>query len=52
MDDRYIWLDFVYSLMDKLKLKETEVYEMTYVHCLNWLGYFKNKEELNKKNEL
>ncbi len=52
MDNRYVWLDFVYTLMEKLNLKEDEVYKMSYVHCLNWLGYFKNKEELKNKNSL
>jgi hypothetical protein len=52
LDERFQWLDFVYMLMEKLNLKEDEVYKMTYVHCLNWLGYFKNKEELKDKNRL
>jgi hypothetical protein len=38
--------------MEKLKLKENEVYKMSYIHCLNWLGYFKNKKELKDKNAL
>jgi len=52
MDEKYAWLDFTFTLMDKLNLKEDEVYEMSYIHCLNWLGYFKNKEQMNNKNSL
>jgi len=38
--------------MMELKLKEDEVYEMNYVHTLNWLSYFKNIEDIKDKNKL
>jgi len=38
--------------MKELGLKEDEVYKMNYIHCLNWLGYFKNLEDIKDKNKL
>jgi len=52
MDERYVWLDFVYKLMKELNKTDEDVYKMNYVSCLNWLGYFKNKEEIKDKNSV
>jgi hypothetical protein len=52
LDDRYVWLDFVWNLMKELNKSDEEVYKMNYISALNWLSYFKNKEELKDKNRL
>lgn len=52
MDERYVWLDFVHRLMKELNKTDDQIYVMNYIGCLNWLGYFKNKEELKNKNSL
>ena len=52
MDERYVWLDFVYKLMNELNKTDDDIYKMNYISCLNWLGYLKNKEELKDKNKL
>ena len=52
LDDRYKWLDFVYILMDKMREPEDKIYEKNYISCLNWLSYFKNKEDIKDKNSL
>jgi hypothetical protein len=52
MDDRYKWLDFVYTLMEKLKEPEEKIYEKNYISCLNWLSYFKNINDTKDKNSL
>ena len=38
--------------MKELNKTDDDVYEMNYISCLNWLGYFKNKEELKNKDSL
>jgi len=52
MDQKYVWLDFTYKLMKELNKTDEEVYKMNYISCLNWLGYFKNKEDIKDKNSL
>lgn len=52
MDERYVWLDFIFAIMKALNKTDEDVYKMNYISCLNWLGYLKNKEELKNKNTL
>lgn len=52
MDERYKWLDFVYTLMKKLNEPEENIYKKNYISCLNWLSYFKNIEDVKDKNSL
>jgi hypothetical protein len=43
------WFDIIYLLIDKLNTTEDKVYEMNYLHCLNWLSYFKIKTETQQQ---
>jgi|AntAceMinimDraft_18_1070375.scaffolds.fasta_scaffold655055_2 hypothetical protein len=51
LDDRYKWLAYIEIFIEKLNLKETEVYVMNYIHTLNWLGYWKNKNDVKSAKE-
>ncbi|MCP4761450.1 MAG: hypothetical protein GY870_06685 [archaeon] len=50
------WYQLVQVFIKKLNLKEDEVYELNYIHSLNWmmLWYQENKveEAKNKNNKL
>jgi hypothetical protein len=39
-------------MIKELNTTEEEVYEMNYIHCLNWLSYFYQRDEtLRRKNK-
>lgn len=38
--------------MEKMREPEDKIYEKNYVSCLNWLSYFKNKEDIKDKNSV
>ena len=50
------WYQLIQVFIKKLNLKENEVYELNYIHSLNWmmLWYQENKiqEAKNKNNKL
>lgn len=45
----------IYTFITELNTTEDKVYEMNYISGLNWLSYFKNRNEvqenINKKNK-
>jgi hypothetical protein len=38
--------------MEKMREPEEEIYKKNYISCLNWLSYFKNKEDIKDKNSV
>jgi len=55
IDDKFAWFQLIEVFIEKLNLTEKQVYKMNYLHSLNWLSYYyqKNKvEELKHTNKL
>jgi hypothetical protein len=54
LDKRFIWLDWVYTLLKELNTTDEKIYEKNYIGCLNWMSYFyqKNKVEQSKKGNI
>ena len=50
MDDRWGWHSMIFTLIKELNMKEKEVYKMNYISALNWLSFFKERDEINKNN--
>jgi hypothetical protein len=36
-------------MIKELNMKEEEVYDMNYIHMLNWLSYWYQVEEISKR---
>ena len=36
----------VHTLLTELNTTEEKVYKMNYISCLNWLSYFKQRDEV------
>ena len=49
MDDRYRWYSYIEIFITNLNMVENEVYEMNYIHSLNWLAYLKHKRDIEDK---
>tara|TARA_R110000765_G_scaffold164673_3_gene269725 strand:+ start:516 stop:719 length:204 start_codon:yes stop_codon:yes gene_type:complete len=46
IDDRFVWHQMIHTLIQELNTTEEKVYDMNYVASLNWLAFFKNKNEI------
>jgi len=46
IDDAYSWHIMVHKLLVELNSSEKKVYKMNYISCLNWLSYFKQRDEV------
>lgn len=52
MDPRYKWYNLIHIFIKELNMKVDEVYEMNYISGLNWLSFFKNRNEVeNNRNK-
>jgi hypothetical protein len=50
IEDKFRWYELIKVYIDELRMTEKEVYKMNYIHSLNWLSYFyqRNKVEETK----
>lgn len=48
IDPKFEWYNLIFTFVKELSMKENEIYEMNYIHSLNWLSYFKNKNDVEK----
>ena len=50
IEDKFGWYELIKVYIDELRMTEKEVYKMNYIHSLNWLSYFyqRNKVEETK----
>lgn len=46
---KWQWHLMIEKLVKELNLKPTEVYEMNYIDCLNWLSMFNEKDKAIKQ---
>jgi hypothetical protein len=46
IDDAYNWHQLVFKLITELNTTEKKVYRMNYISSLNWLSYFKQRDEV------
>lgn len=46
MDEKFNWHNIIYKLITELNMTENKVYKMNYISCLNWLSFFKNRDEV------
>jgi hypothetical protein len=55
ISDKFKWHSIIHQLIKELNTTEKEVYKMNYISCLNWLSYFKERDDvinnINKKNK-
>lgn len=51
MDKRFIWLDWVYTLLKELNTTDEKIYEKNYIGCLNWMSYFYQKNKVNESKK-
>lgn len=50
IDSKFKWHDIVYTLLTELNKTDKDVYKMNYISCLNWLSYFKERDEVIKNS--
>lgn len=48
MDEKFNWHNIIYKLITELNTTEKKVYKMNYISCLNWLSFFKNRDEVKE----
>lgn len=48
IDPKFKWHQIIHNFILELNMKENEVYNMNYISALNWLSYFKNRDEVIK----
>ena len=46
IDERFKWHQLIYKLIKELNTTENKVYKMNYISCLNWLAFFKERDEV------
>jgi hypothetical protein len=49
IDENFNWFGIIHKLIHELLIKEEEIYEMNYIHVLNWLSYFYQRDEVIKR---
>jgi len=42
----------VHKILTELNTTEGKVYKMNYISCLNWLSYFKQRDEVSKNKQI
>lgn len=47
-NEKFRWYGIIHTLCGTLNKTDTEVYEMNYINCLNWLSYLKDKGEVDQ----
>ena len=51
MDKRFVWLEWVYTLLKELNTTDTVIYEKNYISCLNWMSFFYQKNKVNESKK-
>lgn len=51
MDKRFVWLEWVYTLLKELNTTDTAIYEKNYISCLNWMSFFYQKNKVNESKK-
>jgi hypothetical protein len=52
IDERYKWHQTVHILLKELNKTDEDVYKMNYISTLNWLSFFRNRDEvINNRNK-
>jgi len=46
IDEQFNWFAIIDKLIKELNKSDNEVYEMNYISSLNWLSYFKQRDEV------
>jgi len=49
LDDRWLWHSLTKRLVDELNYNPDQVYEMNFIASCNWLSYFKERDEAERK---
>jgi hypothetical protein len=44
IDEKYRWYSYLEVFIERLGMTEKKVYKMNYIHSLNWLAYWDNKD--------
>ncbi len=55
LDSKFVWYQLIHTFIKELNMKEKEVYKMNYIHSLNWLSYWYNRDkvaEAKQKNNI
>lgn len=47
-NEKFRWYGIIHTICQTLNKTDTEVYEMNYINCLNWLSYLKDKNEVEQ----
>lgn len=51
IDKRFVWLEWVYTLLKELNTTDTAIYEKNYISCLNWMSFFYQKNKVNESKK-
>jgi uncharacterized alpha-E superfamily protein len=50
-DDKWIYHTMIYRIANELNFNPNEVYELLILDTLNWLSFFKERDEYKQKLE-
>lgn len=49
MDDNWLWHSIIYKICKEINYNPNQVYELNIIDCLNWLSFFKERDEYESK---
>jgi hypothetical protein len=49
MDDNWLWHSIIYKICKEINYNPNQVYELNIIDCLNWLSFFKERDEYEQK---
>jgi len=49
MNDDWVWHSMIYRICKEINYNPNQVYELNIIDCLNWLSFFKEKDDYEQK---